>query len=519
MLRVEIEQFMNRVNRKNATLNRDIEIVLTYFGLGTQAYPTYESVGARFGVRRQRAEQIVSDKFFKKIQIGDLEILREISKQIEQNKVLSVDDFFQKIQQEGYISEKAHIQGLFCLLQKFGYCLDYNLYNSNLEPAGEEDFVQERKLFFIHSEKYSEVAERFRTIKSLPGIHGMVNFLDVVEMNHWLTGDNIDLYQSLIIQNETAKVIYGSANKYDMWYLFEERSNVLLNALGKVVNISDTVKTDILAETIHADIHKRSFAKRTPTIDIIKRYLMNSRYIQVKGEFARITIERRELNPIEQDICDYFKNGQKKIASFTELNLYLEKNGYELVHRRKILYHCPILFIDKSLGRRNYQFMLIDQFSPKRDNGNNYETYKKRLKKLQGRTDISVEEKQRREQSILRDWLFKNKVSEDCAICGETYSIHSLAAAHKKKRSICSEEERTDPNIVMPVCVFGCDHLYEDGYLIIRSGHVHGRNTENLQKRERDYIERLENRAVDPKWLDGSEDYFENDQKRILSHS
>src|SRR5690606_36429304 len=124
---------------------------------------------------------------------------------------------------------------------------------------------------------------------------------------------------------------------------------------------------------------------------------------------------------------------------------------------------CPILFIDKSLGRRNYQFMLIDQFSPKPDNGNNYETYKKRLKKLQGRTDISVKEKQRREQSILRDWLFKNKESEDCAICGETYSIHSLAAAHKKKRSICSEEERTDPNIVMPVCVFGCDHLYEDG--------------------------------------------------------
>lgn len=80
MLRVEIEQFMNRVNRKNGTLNRDIEIVLTYFGLGTQVYPTYESVGARFGVRRQRTEQIVSDKFLKKIQIGDLEIPESLLK-------------------------------------------------------------------------------------------------------------------------------------------------------------------------------------------------------------------------------------------------------------------------------------------------------------------------------------------------------------------------------------------------------------------------------------------------------
>jgi hypothetical protein len=109
---------------------------------------------------------------------------------------------------------------------------------------------------------------------------------------------------------------------------------------------------------------------------------------------------------------------------------------------------------------------------------------------------------------LLQDWLFKDKETEKCAICGRTFSCSSLVAAHKKKRSKCSEEERTDPYIVMPVCVFGCDFLYERGYFHVKAGYICSYNKGNLQHTEREYVRKYENHVMDPRWLRGSEKYF-----------
>ena len=46
-------------------------------------------------------------------------------------------------------------------------------------------------------------------------------------------------------------------------------------------------------------------------------------------------------------------------------------------------------------------------------------------------------------------------------------------AAHIKKRSHCTKEERLDyQNIVMPMCKFGCDDLYERGIIGIKDGQI-----------------------------------------------
>ncbi|GEM_PF-2814131 len=71
------------------------------------------------------------------------------------------------------------------------------------------------------------------------------------------------------------------------------------------------------------------------------------------------------------------------------------------------------------------------------------------------------------EQALLRSILFFGMKDCDCAICGRRYPINFLVAAHIKKRSLCNINERRDPNIVMPACVFGCDPLFEKGYLTV----------------------------------------------------
>lgn len=69
--------------------------------------------------------------------------------------------------------------------------------------------------------------------------------------------------------------------------------------------------------------------------------------------------------------------------------------------------------------------------------------------------------KVRKEQAALRSLLAGGRDLAACALCGQEYPMQFLVAAHVKKRSLCSDEERRDlRHVAMLACVFGCDALY-----------------------------------------------------------
>jgi hypothetical protein len=78
----------------------------------------------------------------------------------------------------------------------------------------------------------------------------------------------------------------------------------------------------------------------------------------------------------------------------------------------------------------------------------------------------------RLEQSILRSHLFGGKETGICALCGESFPISLLVAAHIKRRADSDDMEKRDRDIVMPVCTFGCDELFERGYIVVINGRV-----------------------------------------------
>jgi len=76
----------------------------------------------------------------------------------------------------------------------------------------------------------------------------------------------------------------------------------------------------------------------------------------------------------------------------------------------------------------------------------------------------------RGEQGVLRNSLLGDSVSGVCGICGHEYPVSFLIAAHIKKRSDCTDTEKRDiPSIAMPMCLMGCDALYEAGYVTIEN--------------------------------------------------
>jgi hypothetical protein len=90
------------------------------------------------------------------------------------------------------------------------------------------------------------------------------------------------------------------------------------------------------------------------------------------------------------------------------------------------------------------------------------------VRELGGELERRVETWQRAEQSALREHLLHGAPIGVCALCGRTMDSRLLVAAHIKKRSQCTDSEKRDlANVGMLNCKFGCDELYERGFISI----------------------------------------------------
>jgi hypothetical protein len=113
------------------------------------------------------------------------------------------------------------------------------------------------------------------------------------------------------------------------------------------------------------------------------------------------------------------------------------------------------------------------------------------------------------EQGYLRDLLFGTKQHQDCAICGRTFPVGLLVAAHIKRRANCSHHEKLDAKSnVVPMCKFGCDDLFERKYIGVVNGTVKAVLGRYLTQSVSEYLQTIKGRKC-PYWNDQSAPYFE----------
>lgn len=124
--------------------------------------------------------------------------------------------------------------------------------------------------------------------------------------------------------------------------------------------------------------------------------------------------------------------------------------------------------------------------------------------------DAKVESNTRTEQGYLREQLFGKNAEMKCCICDKKYPVGFLVAAHIKKRANCSNEERLDvQNIVASMCKFGCDELYERGYIgIDDTGTISIINPNVSNQAIKNYLKDILGKSC-AKWSPSTRKYFE----------
>lgn len=92
-----------------------------------------------------------------------------------------------------------------------------------------------------------------------------------------------------------------------------------------------------------------------------------------------------------------------------------------------------------------------------------------------------------------------------------------MIAAHIKRRSECSVEERLDAeNIVMVACSLGCDALYEQGYVSVdEHGMIIATSSDDLTRDVEDHVRFLAGRTC-AVHKDGSGRYFQWHRDNVL---
>ncbi|MBN6535257.1 hypothetical protein JZM39_05620 [Acinetobacter pittii] len=500
----ELECFLNINLKESPNKNRNIQITTFYYGFGDTSWPTYEETAKYFKVgTRERIRQLLNKKFRDYVKITDLPTLKKAYELIESQGFWIASQLEKQLILQGLVTKGYSLKGLLNLLNDVGVGCEYELYTPELEKASRASLDLWKDTYLINNKEIKIGQNLLKKAKQLPGRCGIANLQYLFNE----LGQHYQLVKSLI---ESSSTSWCYEHGDDFWYLFENRENTMINYSEKVFSFIAEVDSSRLAEVYRNAMDGRTHDLPYPPEFVIKEYLESSIYFECNDGKLSFLGEPNKLNEIEIEIVNFLRENRE--VKFPELRKFLRDKGYGDPHISKATSSSPLVYVNKTDGRTHYTYNLVSYSFESKPTNNERERYKLYLNKLRELlncgTDETTESKYRKEQYFLQSWLFEGKKQECCAICNRTFSIFSLVTAHKKKRSQCNDTERLDPYIVMPLCLMGCDYLYERNHILINNGIVKKGIDITDGVFENELIQKLIGNKISEKWLKGPPSYF-----------
>lgn len=508
----EIRGFLHTNLKELDTKSRDIDLVLYSYGFGKDLWPTLEDAGIEFSIgdtdgrRSERPRQIINSKFKMIARVSDFPSLNKFSSYLHSSPAHSFEDLKHYVEANSLFDGTQNLVSLIRLLNDLGEAKEYKIYTLGLNELTRSGYNENGEIIVGRTSTIKPLQKALTKAKTIPGLLGIAKLQYLF--------DEVELEDV-----ETRILLHAIKSDPDSWfysyngetyYLFESRDNTLINSLEKIKNITSQEELDILTIVLANSLKRRTAPKKRtyPPEDVIKKYLLSSKHTKIVDSVVHINVEPQELTDVETAVGYYLSDFD--VNDYPTISKHLLSLGYEKPLVDKTIFYSPLLFVDKSKGRYRFKYKLVGKNVSNTETSDMYEIFRQRLiKASEDGTDGSSNVTTRKEHYILSLWLFEGKDKEHCAICKKEFAVKSLITAHKKKRKDCAENERTDPHIVMPLCVFGCDYLYENRLIYIDAGVVEpAAKLRDEYCCELDYIESIKGNNLDPRWLKDSDQYF-----------
>lgn len=487
--------------------SRDARAVVLHYGFGDMAWPTLEQIGEQLLIgTRERVRQVLNSTFKAKASIENFPVLSSALQEISQIEFESIPEIRERLVGLGVISQSTRIRGLLNLGSDLNAVADYELVDHELNKLSRSEAEFDEKTFVGTRGAIAELRGAYRKAKTLPGLLGLASRDYLYDSIGSEAAEKIWRFMELGADVEFVQ--HGD----QQWYIFENRDNTLVNSCEKIVSLSAEIDAQALAETLSNALRRRTHRYEYPNSEIVLKWINQSKWFEVADGVASFLGSPEALTEVEEAVVAYLTG--KGAVKYPPLKEHLLGLKFTKPNVDKAVTASPLVYVDRTGARKTYKYTLISEvpFSGKQpvDPDSRYRTFSNRLKRLltTGGTEVSREELGRREQSILREWLFGGSLTEKCAICGKEFSVNALITAHKKKRSSCTESEKTDPRVVFPLCLFGCDYLYESGMVRIANGKVVSTCEESEHTADVSAAKAVDGNVVDDKWVEGKASYF-----------
>lgn len=496
-----------RIPDRSSEKENHIDLMVHHFCTSDEPTPTLEGTGKEFGVSRERVRQIIKKHFVPNVSLAALPSLPHLLDLVQERNFWRYEELATMAVEEGMMGDQVRLGAIFKLATELGIKNEYAIYTPDLKHPPKSVLVPETKAIVVVKPTADKARKYINRTKNR-GQFGLSRFDSLKELGADPPGEFAEMRSLLLTIIENSQNTWIGEVDGVKWYSFQQPTkNRILNFSSRVFHVVDHCDVDRLAE-IYENALPRG-AERSPefpSFDVISRYLRESDYFEVNGRLVKYTGEKVEPEKTERDIIGFFQRQGRGDCEYPEIASYLTKAGLP-EGSVKTVYHSPFVYV----AREHYQtgdyrlvFVGAEEIATP---PNRFAAIYRRLVELD-ETDESDEVKVRKEQGILREWLFEGMDRAKCALCCKEYPVEALVAAHKKKRAECLPEERRDPNIVMPLCVFGCDFLYERRYVRIIGGEVeYGKpppDAESIQE----YLEGIVENVLEDRWQQGSEEYF-----------
>jgi hypothetical protein len=515
----ELESFLSKTTRCSTESDRNRKLIPFYYGFGTESCPTLDSIAIANGLTRERIRQIRDKQFLHEVKSDsvrnrELPSALKIAELLQQHSAVSADDFFVELRREHLLGKEGSAPGLLRLLNNLRLSGEFTLYTRDLKPAKRNSFAKNDETYFIRRDALPELQAQVRRINVVAKL-GIANLESIAREFAPLSPSRAPFLSRFI---RSLPHFWTLENEAGFWFTCDDRSNPLIGTIEKVYAVTDACSIDELTRALsnaHGAGASEADSGNRPD-DVIGAYVRQSRSLRVDGGGVRFRAEackKRGLTKCEEATRQFLLDSEGCLSAYGPLRDHLCSLGYGEPLVSQVARKSPILAIDRSGGHGSYTYRLVGHgvnfFVPAISPNARRAWQQERLSDFSEMgTDGTTDRGYRREQPLLRKAVIGDESELACALCGEVYPVGALVTAHKKKRSLCNDAERLDLNIVMPLCHFGCDYLYEADYVYIDSGVVQVNPALSPSGVMAAKMKTLNGRKVSDVWMMGSRDYF-----------